>query len=54
MGRQIRFIIRLQRGSHRRFYNVRRKFALKLTEYPVCGDYTGNTGSGLNVTRFLK
>ena len=58
MGRQIRFTIRLQlrsqRRSHRRFYKGRRKIALKQTEYPVCRDYTGNTGLGLNITRFLK
>ena len=54
MGRQIRFIIWAQRGSHRFFYNVRGKLALKQTEYPVCRDYTGNTGLGLNIMCFLK
>ena len=54
MGRQIRFIIWAQRGSYCRFYNVRGKLALKQTEYPVCGDYTSDTGSVLNTTRFLK
>ena len=52
MGRQIRFIILTtwsQRGSYHRFYKVRGKFALKQTEYPVCRDYTGNTGLGLNI-----
>ena len=54
MGRQIRLIIWSQRGSHRLFYRVRGKFSLQQTEYPVCWNYTGNTGFGLKLTRFLK
>ena len=57
MGRQIRFIIPItwsQRGSYRRFYNLRRKFALKQTKYLIRRDYTDHTGFGLQVTCFLK
>ena len=54
MGCQIRFSTWSQSGSHRRFYKVRGKFALKQTEYPVCRDYTGDTGLGFNIMCFLK
>ena len=49
-----RFITRSQRGSHRLFYNVHGKLALKQAEYPICGDYTSDTGLGLNIICFIK